>query len=77
MNYFFKIIFVMIVLNYHIILSIKLTSKSQKGNDKKNLKKYYIESIIDKSQNVRDLTISNKGNDEIKLSINSLLDDLE
>jgi hypothetical protein len=67
----------MIIFHFQFILSLKITSRSKKENDKKNLKKFDIESIIEKSQTVRDLVNSNEENDKIKDSINSLLNDLE
>ena len=77
MNKIFKILIVMIIFHFQFILSLKITSRSKKENDKKNLKKFDIESIIEKSQTVRDLVNSNEENDKIKDSINSLLNDLE
>ena len=77
MNKIFKILIVMIIFHFQFILSVKITSRSKKENDKKNLKKFDIESIIEKSQTVRDLVNSNEENDKIKDSINSLLNDLE
>ena len=67
----------MIIFHFQFILSLEITSRSKKENDKKNLKKFDIESIIEKSQTVRDLVNSNEENDKIKDSINSLLNDLE
>ena len=78
MNKFLNILFVMIIFNFEFMFSLKITSKIKKDNDKKkNLKNYDINSIIDKSQNVRDLVFSNEENDKLKDSINSLLNDLE
>ena len=77
MNKIFKILIIMIIFHFQFILSLKITSRSKKENDKKNLKKFDIESIIEKSQTVRDLVNSNEENDKIKDSINSLLNDLE
>jgi hypothetical protein len=67
----------MIIFHFQFILSVKITSRTKKENDKKNLKKFDIESIIEKSQTVRDLVNSNEDNDKLKDSINSLLNDLE
>ena len=67
----------MIIFHFQFILSVKITRRTKKENDKKNLKKFDIESIIEKSQTVRDLVNSNEENDKIKDSINSLLNDLE
>ena len=77
MNKIFKILIVMIIFHFQFILSVKITRRTKKENDKKNLKKFDIESIIEKSQTVRDLVNSNEENDKIKDSINSLLNDLE
>ena len=78
MNKFLNILFVMIVFNFEFMSTLKISSKTKKDNDKKkNLKNYDINSIIDKSQNVRDLAFSNEENDKLKDSINSLLNDLE
>ncbi len=77
MNKIFKILIVMIIFHFQFILSVKITSRTKKENDKKNLKKFDIESIIEKSQTVRDLVNSNEDNDKLKDSINSLLNDLE
>ncbi len=77
MNKIFKILIIVIIFYFQFILSVKMTSRHKKENDKKNLKKFDIESIIEKSQTVRDLVNSNEDNDKLKDSINSLLNDLE
>ena len=77
MNNFFKIFLLMIIFNIQFIFTIKTNEKLKKHNLKSNIKDLDIQSIIDKSKEIKDLKENENEREKLEESVNSLLEELE